>query len=174
MSINTPNPPPQPPLKLFQYLIFKIQGQNHGWDQSSKSQSGSHFLSNHIPSVPCQTVLPFLGNRLLNLTMKIQGQVQRLRSYCWSNIISIHIPFISCYSTTPFLKYSLFSKFDFEVMGEVKVQSHNICPTPYWFTSLSFHFSCTQHCVDMFYRDANEMILFLERDFIYCIVAFIL
>ena len=41
-------------------LTLKIQGQGHGWGQSSKSQFESNILSTHIPLVPCQSVLPFL------------------------------------------------------------------------------------------------------------------
>ena len=41
-------------------LTLKIQGQCHGWGQSSKSQCESNILSTHIPLVPCQSALPFL------------------------------------------------------------------------------------------------------------------
>ena len=52
--------PPIPERQLFQKLILKIQGQGHGWGQSSKSQRESNILSTHIPLVPCQSALPFL------------------------------------------------------------------------------------------------------------------
>ena len=51
---------PIPEIWLFQNLTLKIQGQGHGWGESSKSQSGCNFLSTHIPFVPCQSALPFL------------------------------------------------------------------------------------------------------------------
>ena len=41
-------------------MTLKIQGQGHGWGQSSKSQCESNILSTHIPLVPCQSALPFL------------------------------------------------------------------------------------------------------------------
>ena len=76
-----------------------------------------------------------------NLTMKIQGQGYSSRSHSGSNILSIHIPCCSML-TLPFLKYSFFKiwprKFKVRVMGEGKVQSHKVCPTSYWYTSLSF------------------------------------
>ena len=51
---------PIPAIRLFQNLTLKIQGQGHGWGESSKSQSGCNILSTHIPFVPCQSALPFL------------------------------------------------------------------------------------------------------------------
>ena len=41
-------------------MTLKIQGQGHGWGQSSKSQCESSILSTNIPLVPCQAALPFL------------------------------------------------------------------------------------------------------------------
>ena len=52
--------PPVPKIQLFQKLTLKIQGQGHGWGQSSKSQCESNILSTYIPLVPCQSALPFL------------------------------------------------------------------------------------------------------------------
>ena len=55
--------PPIPEIQLFKKLTLKIQGQGHGWRQSSKSQSESNIsniLSTHIPLVPCQMAIPFL------------------------------------------------------------------------------------------------------------------
>ena len=52
---------PSPEIKLFQNLILKIQAQDHGWGQSSNSQSGSDFLLTLIPFIPCQSAIPFLG-----------------------------------------------------------------------------------------------------------------
>ena len=47
-------------MQLFKKLTLKIQGQGHGWGQSSKSQCESNMLSTHVPLVPCQSALPFL------------------------------------------------------------------------------------------------------------------
>ena len=52
--------PPVPEIQLFKRLTLKIQGQGHGWGQSSKSQCESNIPSTHIPLVPCQSALPFL------------------------------------------------------------------------------------------------------------------
>ena len=52
--------PPIPEIQQFQYITLKIQGQGHGWGQSSKLQSESNILSTHIPFVPCQWAFPFL------------------------------------------------------------------------------------------------------------------
>ena len=68
-----------------------------------------------------------------NLTLKIQGQGHSSRSQIRYSILSTHIPFVPCRSALPFLGYSNFKiwcwKFKFEVMGEVKVESHNMGPT---------------------------------------------
>ena len=47
-------------MQLYKKLTLKIQGQGHGWGQSSKSQCESNILSTHVPLVPCQSALPFL------------------------------------------------------------------------------------------------------------------
>ena len=52
--------PPIPEIQLFKKLTLKIQGQGHGWSQSSKSRCEFNILSTHIPLVPCQSALPFL------------------------------------------------------------------------------------------------------------------
>ena len=41
-------------------FYLKIQGQDHGWGQSLKSQCESNILSTHIPFVPFQSAIPFL------------------------------------------------------------------------------------------------------------------
>ena len=53
--------PPIPEMQLFKKMTFKIQGQCHGWRQSSKSQCESNILLTHIPFVPCQSGIPLLS-----------------------------------------------------------------------------------------------------------------
>ena len=69
----------------------------------------------------------------LNLTFKTQGQSHSSRSHSRYNIVSTGIPFISCWKALPFLGYSYFKnclwKSKVMVMGEVKVQSHNVSLT---------------------------------------------
>ena len=52
--------PPVSETQLLKKMTFKIQGQGHGWGQSSKSQRESNILSTHIPFIPYQSALPFL------------------------------------------------------------------------------------------------------------------
>ena len=65
------------------------------------------------------------------------------RSQSRYNTLSTHIPFVPCRSTLPFLGYSNFKiwrwKFKVQVMGEIKVESHNMGPTFSRLTSLLFH-----------------------------------
>ena len=89
-------------------------------------------------------------------TFKIQGQGygwgQSLKSQCESNTLSTHIPFVPCQSAIPFLRYDHFKiwpwKSKVKVMGEGKVQSHNIGPTVYRLTSLWFHVNRPSHSWD--------------------------
>ena len=84
------------------------------------------------------------------LTFKIQGQSHSSRSHNRYNTLSTHIPFIPCWSALPFLRCSYLKnwplKSKVKVMGEVKVQSHNVSLTSYWLTSLSFHVNLASHC----------------------------
>ena len=86
-----------------------------------------------------------------NLTFKIQGQSHSWRSHTRYNILSTHIPFIPCWSALPFLRCSYLKnkiwcwKFKVAVMGEVKVESHNMGPTFSRLTSLSFHVNRASH-----------------------------
>ena len=52
--------PPVPETQLFKKSTLKIQGQCHGWGQSSQLQCESNILSTNIHFVPCQLALPFL------------------------------------------------------------------------------------------------------------------
>ena len=70
---------PIPEIRLFQNLTLKIQGQGHGWGESSKSQSGCNFLSTHIPFVPCQSALSFLRYSIFKIwpwksKVKVMGE----------------------------------------------------------------------------------------------------
>ena len=102
-----------------------------------------------------RTVIP--GIQLFqNLTLEIQGQGhgwgQSWKSQHGSNIQSTHIPFVSCQSGIPFLGYNFLKiwpwKSRVKVMGNVKVQSHNVGLTSYRLTSLSFHVNRPSHSWD--------------------------
>ena len=75
-----------------------------------------------------------------NLTLKIHGQGQTSSSQSRHNTLSTHVSFVPCRSALPFLGYSYFKiwrwKFKVKVMGEVKVESHNMGPTFNQLTSL--------------------------------------
>ena len=85
------------------------------------------------------------------MTLKIQGHGwgQNSKSQCESNILSTHIPLDPCQSALPFLGYSYFKiwrwKFKVKVMGEVKVESHNMGPTFSRLTSFLFHVNRASH-----------------------------
>ena len=86
-------------------------------------------------------------------TLKIQGQGhewgQSLKSQCESSILSTHNPLVPCQSATPFLRYDFFKiwpwKPKVKVMEEVNIESHNMGPTFYRLTSLSFHVNRPSH-----------------------------
>ena len=82
------------------------------------------------------------------MTFKIQGHSSR--SHNRYNILSTHIPFIPCWLALPFLRCSYLKNWPWkskvEVMGEVKVQSHNVSLTSYRLTSLWFHVNLASHC----------------------------
>ena len=72
-----------------------------------------------------------------------------MKSQCESNILSTRIPFVSCQSAIPFLRYDFFKiwpwKSKVKIMGEGNVESHNMGPTFYRLTSLSFHVNRSSH-----------------------------
>ena len=82
-----------------------------------------------------------------NLTLKIKGQGHgrghSSKSQCGSSILSNHVLFVPCQSALPFLRNSIFKispwKSKVKVIGEVRVQSHNVGLASYRPTSLSFH-----------------------------------
>ena len=53
--------PPIPEMQLFKKMTLKIQGQDHGWRQSWKSQCESNILSTHISFVRCQSCIQLLS-----------------------------------------------------------------------------------------------------------------
>ena len=146
--------PPVPGIQLFQNLTLKIQGQGQGWGQSWKSQHGSNIQSTHMPFRSMSIGHPITALWLFqNLTLKIKGQGhgwgQGWKSQHGSNSPSTHIPFVPCQSGIPFLSKDFFKiwpwKSRVKVMGEVTVQSHNVCLTSYRLTSLLFHVNRASH-----------------------------
>ena len=149
--------PCQRALPFLRYSIFKI------WPRKSKV--------NVIPIVHIVDTTPYKLISLLfnvdepshsyllllkNLTLRIQGQGhgwgERWKSYHGSNILSTHIPFVPSQSAIPFLRYSIFRlwpwKSKVKLIGEANVESHNMCPTLYRVTSLSFHVNLPSHSWD--------------------------
>ena len=84
-----------------------------------------------------------------SLTLKIKDQVHSSRSQRRHTTLSIHILFVPCRSALPFMGYSYFKvlhlKFKVKVMGEVKVESHNMGPTFSRLTCLPFHVNQASH-----------------------------
>ena len=109
-----------------------------------------HPMDSH-PFMSIQPLIPMI-ELFKYLTFKIQGQSHSSRSHNRYNILSTHIPFIPCWSALPFLRCSCLKnwpwKFKVKVMGEVKVQSHNMGLTSYRLTSLSFHVNRPSHSWD--------------------------
>ena len=165
--------PPIPGIQLFQNLKLKIQGQGHGWGQGWKSQRcAQHSINSHpFRSMSIGHPIPELW-LFQNLTLKIKGQGHgsgpSSKSQCGSNILSTrisfvpcqpvpniqltHIPFVPCQSGIPFLSYDFFKiwpwKSRVKVMGQVTVQSHNVCLTSYRLASLLFHVNRPSHSRD--------------------------
>ena len=147
--------PPIPEIQHFHNLTLKIQDQGHGWGGHWKSQHGSNILLTHIPLIPCQSAGHPIPEIWLfqNLSLRIQGQGhgwgERWKSQSGCNILSTHIPFVPCQSPLPFLRYSIFIiwpwKSKVKVMGEGKVEFHNMGPTFYRLTSLSSHVNRPSH-----------------------------
>ena len=112
----------------------------------AQSHCASNIISNTHPfhSKWVDPPIPEL-QQFQNFTLKIQGKGHgwggHWKSEHGSNILSTHIPLIPCQSASPFLRYDFFKiwpwKFKVKVMGEGKVESHNMGPTFYQLTSLS-------------------------------------
>ena len=142
---------PVPEIQQFQKLTLKIQGQGHGWDQSLKSQCESNILSTHFPFVQCQWALPFLKYSIFKISpwkSKVKviaiGHIgitsYRLISLSFDVDEPLH-SYIQQLKNWPW-------KSKAKVMGEVNVESHNMCPTFYRLTSLSFHVNRPSHSWD--------------------------
>ena len=84
-----------------------------------------------------------------SLTLKIQCLGHSSGSQRRYSTLSLHILFVPCRSALPFLGYSYFKiwhwKFKVKVMGEVKVESHNMGPTFSRLAWLSFHVNRASH-----------------------------
>ena len=101
------------------------------------------------PFMSIHPLIPMI-ELFLNLIFKIQGQSHSSRSHNRYNILSPHIPFIPCWSALLFLRCSYLKNWPWKskvkVMGEVKVQSHNVSVTSYRLASLLFHVNLAYHC----------------------------
>ena len=130
-------------------LTLKIQGQGHGWGKILSHNLGPTSYMDSLPFMSIHQLIPMI-ELFLNLTFKIQGQSHSSMSHNRYNILSPHIPFIPCWSALPFLRCTYLKnlpwKSKVKVMGEVKVQSHNVSLTSYRLTSLSFHVNLASHC----------------------------
>ena len=116
--------PPIPEMQLFKKLTSKIQGQGHGWGQSSKSQCESNILSTHIPFVPCQSGNPWLSHDFFkiwpwNAKVKVMCEVT-FRSHN-VGLASYRLTSLSFHVNPPSHSWdTASSKFDLEI----KVQGH--------------------------------------------------
>ena len=149
-------------------LWFHVNWPSHSWNtafwkfdlENSRSRSQlkvTKKVYHPIDSYPFRSMSigpPIPGIQLFqNLTLKIQGQGhgwdQSLKSQHGSNIQSTHIPFVPCQSGIQFLSYDLSKiwpwKSRVKVMGEVKVESHNVGLTSYRLTSLSYYVKRASH-----------------------------
>ena len=125
---------------LFQKILF-FQVFQTLWEPCPIN---SHPLGSMSIGPPIPEIQPFQ-----NLTLKIQGQGHSSMSQSRYNNLFTHLPFVLCQSALPFVGYSYFKtwhwKFKVKVMGEVKVESHNMGPTFSWLTSLLFHVKEASH-----------------------------
>ena len=133
--------PPIPEIQLFQDLTMKIQGQAHGWGQSSKSQYESSIPSTHISLVPCQSALLFMRYSIFKVWPWKSKDKVTAQGHKVGITLSTHIPFVPCLSDLLFLGYSYFKiwrwKFKVKVWGQIW-ESYNMGPTFVRLTSLRF------------------------------------
>ena len=112
-----------------------------------------YMYRTHIPVVP---PIPEIW-LFVNLTLKSPRSRVRSRSHGGSDFLSTHIPFIPCPSILPFLGCGFFKiwpwKFKVKVMREVKVQSHKVCPTSFWFTPLLFQVNRVSYSCDTIFAN---------------------
>ena len=143
--------PPIPEIQHFQNLTLNIQGQCHIWRPHSTTPYQLISLSFDVDE-PSHSYLLLLKNLILKIHGQGHGWGERWMSHHGFNILSNHIPFVPSQSAFPFLSYSIFRlwiwKSKVKVMGEVNVESHNMCPTLYRLTSLSFHVNLPSHSWD--------------------------
>ena len=147
-SINLPIP------KIWLLNIWPLNPRSRSWERSKFKVTTwvQHPINSH-PFMSIHHLIPMI-ELFLNLTFKSQGQSHSWRSHTRYNILSTHIPFIPCWSALPFLRCSYMYlrnwplKFKVKVMGEVKVQSHNVSLTSYRLTSLWFHVNRPSHSWD--------------------------
>ena len=125
----------------------------------------------HIPFLPCQSAIPFLGY-VFYFSLKKQGQIHSSRSQIGSSsksqsgsgYSSNHIPIVPCqsilsprttpphlhpYTPIPEIQYTALTlKIKGQFMGEVKIQSHKMGLILYRLTSLWIHVNPPTHCCD--------------------------
>ena len=131
--------PPIPEMQLFKKLTLKIQGQDHGWRQSWKSQCESNILSTHIPFVRCQSCIPLLSYdffKLWNSSAKVIDEViVQIRNV---GITSYRLTSISFHVNRPSYSWdTAFPKFGLENQGSR--WGHNTGLASYRLASLSCH-----------------------------------
>ena len=117
-------------MQLFKKMTFKIQGQGHGWRQSSKSQCESNILLTHIPFVPCQSGIPLLSYDFF-------------KTWPWNSRVKVMDEVTVQSQNVGVTSYRL------KVMSEVKGQGHILYPVSNRCTSFSFHINRTNHSWDM-------------------------
>ena len=142
-----------PKKELFQKLTLKIQGQGHGWGQSSKSQCKYNILSTHISFTPCRLALPFLRHSIFKIwpcksKVKVIAQGHKVGTTPYRLIsLSFNVKRPSHAWDTAI------SKFDVEISRSGSWVSHNVCLISYRLTSLSLHVNRASHSwVTTFYK----------------------
>ena len=113
--------PPIPEMQLFKKMTLKIQGQGHGWHQSSKSQCESNILLTHIPFVPWQSGIPLMSHDFFkiwpwNSRVKVMDEVT-VQSHN-VGVTSYRLTSLSFHFDRPSHSWdTAFSKFDLENQG---------------------------------------------------------
>ena len=107
MSIS----PPIREIQHFQNLTLKIQGQGHG----SRSKSSYSTLPTHIPFVPCQSALPFLGYSHFKIwhwkfKVKVIVEVTTWVQHSVDSSLSFHVNQASHSRVTPISIFSIWCR----------------------------------------------------------------